>query len=57
MRVAQVQTSVRELAEGASFDEDAQGFRRIVAHADEWMHSRLVHMGVEQRVRVEVCAV
>lgn len=42
------------LTMGAHFDEDAYGFRRVVAHGDEWMHSRLVHDGVEQRVRVEV---
>jgi len=45
---------VESLAEGAHFDEDTQGFRRIVAHGDEWMHSQLIHEGVEQRVRVEV---
>lgn len=46
---------MNDLAEGGYFDEDVHGFRRIVAHGDEWMHSRLVHEGVEQRVRVEVC--
>lgn len=45
---------MENLTEGAHFDKDAQGFRRIVAHGDEWMHSRLIHEGVEQRVRVEV---
>lgn len=45
---------VKGLTEGAYFDEDAQGFRRIIAHGDEWMHSQLMHEGVEQRVRVEV---
>eukprot|EP00903_Cladosiphon_okamuranus_P009171 g8759.t1 len=49
-----VQGFVENLTEGAQFDEDAQGFRRVVAHGDEWMHSRLIHEGVEQRVRVEV---
>lgn len=46
---------VEKLTEGAHFDKDAQGFQRVVAHGDEWMHSRLIHEGVEQRVRVEVC--
>lgn len=45
---------MQDLTEGACFDEDAQGFRRIIAHGDEWMNSRLIHQGVEQRVRVEV---
>ncbi|CAM9554693.1 unnamed protein product [Scytosiphon promiscuus] len=49
----EVEGFMRDLTEGAHFDEDAQGFRRVVAHGDEWMHSRLVHDGVEQRVRVE----
>lgn len=50
-----VQGFVEGLTEGAHFDKDAQGFRRMVAHGDEWMHSRLMHEGVEQRVRVAVC--
>lgn len=45
---------MENLTEGAHFDKDAQGFRRVVAHGDEWMHSRLIHDGVEQRIRVEV---
>ncbi|CAM9092452.1 unnamed protein product, partial [Ectocarpus fasciculatus] len=49
----EVQRFVNDLMEGAHFDEDVHGFRRIVAHGDEWMHSRLVHEEVEQRVRVE----
>ena len=50
----QAQEFLEGLTEGAYFDEDTQGFRRIVAHGDEWMHSRLIHDGVEQRVRVDV---
>lgn len=38
----------------AHYDEDPQGVRRVVANGDEWMNSRLMHEGVEQRVRVEV---
>lgn len=52
----QAQHFVTDLTAGAYFDEDAQGFRRIVAHGDDWMHSRLFHEGVEQRIRVEVRA-
>lgn len=50
----QAESFVLHMTEGAYFDEDAQGARRFVAHGDEWMNSRLMHHGVEQRIRVEV---
>lgn len=50
----QAESFVLHMTEGAYFDEDAQGARRVVAHGDEWMNSRLMHQGVEQRIRVEV---
>lgn len=55
--VSQAQGFVTHLTESAHYDEDAQGFRRLIAHGDHWMHSRLVHEGVEQRIRVEVSLV